>query len=123
MWYRFAADSLVLIHFGFIVFVVLGGPLVLWRFWVGWLHIPAVVWGAISEFFQVICPLTPLENELRLAAGGLGYSESFVDYYLVPVVYPSGLTTALHVTLGVTVVAVNVGVYAVVASRRLAGRR
>ena len=88
-----------------------------------WLHIPAVVWGAISEFYQIVCPLTPLENDLRLAAGGLGYSESFVEHYLVPVVYPSGLTTTLHILLGAAVVAVNVTVYAVVASRRLKGRR
>ena len=122
MWYGLTADSLVLVHFGFIVFVVLGGLLVLWRVWVAWLHIPAVIWGALSEFRQLICPLTPVENELRLAAGRLAYPESFVEHYLVPVVYPSGLTPALHVVLGVAVVAINVGVYAVVAARRFVGR-
>lgn len=122
MWYGFAADTLVLFHFGFIVFVVLGGLLVLWRFWVAWLHIPAVVWGALSEFKQLICPLTPLENDLRLAAAGLGYSESFVEHYLVPVVYPSGVATTIHVMLGVAVVVINAAIYAIVAARRL-GRR
>ena len=72
MWYQAGADAVLLIHFGFILFVLLGGFLA-WKWaWVPWLHLPAALWGALIEFSGGICPLTPLENRLRQAAGGDG---------------------------------------------------
>lgn len=111
MIYRLAADAVALLHLLFILFVLLGGLLVLkWR-WLAWLHLPAVVWGATVELFQLFCPLTPLENQLRRAAGELGYSGGFIEHYLIPILYPSGLTPQVQLWLGGLVVAVNLVVY------------
>jgi hypothetical protein len=116
---RLAADAVVLFHLGFILFVVLGGLLALrWRK-VVWVHVPAAVWGAFIEFSGWICPLTPLENWLRAAGGSPGFSGEFIDHYVLPVVYPAGLTRGLQVVLGAAVVAVNAGVYGVLLVRRL----
>ena len=113
MWYQTGADAVVLIHFGFILFVLLGGMLAWkWR-WVPWLHLPAALWGALIEFSGGICPLTPLENRLRQAAGGDGYPGSFIERYLLPVIYPAELTRDVQVLLGLLVIAVNLGIYGV----------
>jgi hypothetical protein len=110
--YRVAADTLVLLHFAFIAFVVTGG-FVAWRWrWVVGLHLPAAAWGALIEFTGWICPLTPIENALRLRAGESGYTGGFIAHYVIPVVYPSGLTHEIQIALGVTVVLVNVVAYA-----------
>lgn len=109
----FAADALVVLHLVFVVFVVFGGVLVYrWPGW-AWAHVPAFVWGAVIEFNNWICPLTPLEQRLRLAAGENGYSGGFVEHYLLPLLYPQGLTRDIQVGLGLFVVAVNVGVYGI----------
>jgi hypothetical protein len=116
---RLAADAVVLFHLGFILFVVLGGLLALKWPKAVWVHMPAAVWGAFIEFSGWICPLTPLENRLRAAGGSPGFSGGFIDHYVMPVVYPAGLTRGLQVVLGVAVVAVNAGVYGVLLVRRL----
>ncbi len=112
MLYRALADATVALHFAFIVFVVLGGALV-WRnkAW-AWLHVPAVAWVAWLEFTGAICPLTPLENALRARAGEGGYAGGFIDRYLIPIVYPAGLTADVQIVLGGLVVALNAVVYA-----------
>jgi hypothetical protein len=111
MSYGIAADAVVLIHFGFILFVVLGGFVVLkWHF-VAWLHVPAALWGGISELAGWPCPLTPLEDFLRAAGGTGGFNKGFVEHYLIPVIYPSGLTPWLQMVLGIGVIAVNAVIY------------
>lgn len=114
MPYRLAADLLVLVHFGFILFVCLGGLLVLRRPRLAWLHLPAVLWGAFVEFSGWICPLTPWEWRLRGLAGEAGYAGGFVEHYLIPLIYPPGLTASAQWVLGGWVVLVNGLVYAVV---------
>lgn len=105
------ADLVVLLHLAFILFVMLGGLLVLrWRRLM-WLHLPVVVWGAAIEFIGWICPLTPLENRLRAAAGEAGYSGGFIEHYLIPLIYPAGLTRELQWLLGALVLLVNAAVY------------
>ena len=74
MSYRLAADALVWLHLGFILFVLFGGLLPLRWPRLAWLHLPAVAWGCAVEFLGLPCPLTPLENRLRRAAGDAGYS-------------------------------------------------
>jgi hypothetical protein len=114
---RALADLVVLVHLTFIVFVVLGGLLALrWR-WLPWLHLPAVGWGALLEFFGLTCPLTPLENWLRRLGGEQGYSGGFVDRYVLPVVYPPALTRESQILLGVLLCAVNGSVYLLLLSR------
>lgn len=118
MLWRLLADGVLALHLAFLLFVVLGGVLVLrWR-WVAWAHLPAALWGAWIEFTGGVCPLTPLENRLRRAGGEAGYAGGFIDQYLVPILYPPGLTRAHQVVLGFAVLVLNVGVYTVVLRRR-----
>ena len=117
MLVRLAADTVVVIHLAFIVFVVFGGLLVLrWR-WAAVVHLPAVAWGAAVEFTGWICPLTPLENNLRHAGAEAGYSGSFVEHYLMPILYPAGLTRDTQLILGIFVIAINLVVYFLVLRR------
>jgi hypothetical protein len=111
------ADLLVVIHLAFIGFVVFGGLLALkWRRTL-YLHLPAAVWGALIEFQGWLCPLTPLEQRLRTAAGEAGYQGGFVEHYVIPVIYPVDLTRNLQILLGVLVIAVNLGIYGWVIAR------
>lgn len=114
---RLAADAVVLLHLAFIAFAMLGGVLVAWRTRIAWLHLPAAAWGAWIEFSGAICPLTPLENHFRRMAGASGYAGGFVERYLIPIVYPAGLTAQAQQWLGVLVVVVNLAIYLVVAGR------
>ena len=119
MLLKFAADGVVLLHFVFIIFVVLGGLVVWRRPRLMWLHIPAAAWGAFIELSGRMCPLTPLENRLRFAAGEIGYSGGFIEEYLIPVVYPDELTRWVQISLGVVVVLINLVVYGLLFVRRL----
>ncbi|MHC8293439.1 DUF2784 domain-containing protein [Pseudomonas sp. LB3P58] len=111
MFYRIAADGLVLFHLLFILFVLFGGLLVLkWRPLIWW-HLPAAAWGVSVEVFHLICPLTEWENLMRDAAGQTGYSGGFIEHYVWPVIYPAGLTPAIQLGLGSVVLAINVLVY------------
>ena len=111
MPYRLLADAVVLLHLGFVVFVVCGGLLVLWRRWMAFVHLPAAVWGVYIEFSGRICPLTPLENHLRALAGDVAYSGAFVERYLMPVLYPPDLRRDVQIALGLFALAVNVAIY------------
>lgn len=111
MIYLFFADLVVVIHLLFVLFVILGGLLVLrWRFCV-WIHIPAVFWAALIEFSGWICPLTPLENKLRLKGGSSGYSTGFVEHYIIPLLYPSQLTRKIQIFLGMLILVMNLMIY------------
>ena len=110
MGYRILADTVMLVHFAFVAFVVAGGLLVLkWRK-VAWLHIPLLLYGATLEFVGWVCPLTPLEQRLRRAAGGAGYEGGFIDHYIRGVLYPSNWGD-IHVWLGILLLAGNVALY------------
>ena len=118
MLQRIAADAVLIFHLAFIVFALLGGlPALQWR-WVPWLHLPAAAWGFFVEVTGRICPLTPLENALRLRAGQASHSGGFVEHYLVPVIYPVGLTQSIQWVLAGVVVAVNLAVYGWLLQRR-----
>ena len=114
---RFLADAVVVFHVLFIAFAVGGGLLVLrWRR-VLWLHLPAVAWAVFVEVMSWPCPLTPLENYFRRLGGEAGYPESFVEHYVMPVLYPEGLTDQVQFLIGSFVLTVNVAVYAAVVWR------
>ncbi len=117
MAYRLQADMLVFLHFAFILFVLFGGLIVLWRRWVAWLHLSSVAWGVLVEFKAWVCPLTPWENALRAKAGEFWYGGGFIEHYLVSLIYPIGLTPRIQVCLGFIVLALNIGIYAYVATR------
>lgn len=112
------ADLVVLIHALFVVFVVLGGLLVLRWPKVLWVHAPAAIWGVVVEYAGFICPLTPLEISLRERAGEGGYQGGFVEHYVEALLYPTGLTRGIQIALGTVALAVNVVVYWHVLSTR-----
>lgn len=118
MGYRLLADAIVLLHFAFVAFALAGGVLALRWPRVAWLHLPAALWAAAVEFMGWICPSTPLENALREAGGAAGYAGDFVARYLLPVLYPAGLTRAIQVVLGAIVVAANLAIYLWIWRRR-----
>ncbi|MCX5884736.1 MAG: DUF2784 domain-containing protein [Proteobacteria bacterium] len=122
MAYRLFTDIVVIVHLGFVLFVVLGGFLALrWR-WVIWLHLPAAIWGILIEFAGWTCPLTPLENYLQRQGGEMGYRGGFIEHYLVSVLYPDMLTRGLQIVLGFAALAVNLCIYWRVLSRLQHGR-
>jgi hypothetical protein len=121
MAYRLLAELVVLVHFGFVLFVVLGGVLVLRWPRLAWFHVPAAVWGGLIELTGVICPLTPLEKWLRMAGGLAAYEGGFIAHYILPVLYPAGLTRGIQIALGVAVTALNLAVYATLVRRRRRG--
>jgi len=111
MIYHLLADLIVVIHLLFVLFVMLGGLLILrWRFF-AWIHMPAVLWAVLIEFSGWICPLTPLENHLRIKGGSSGYATSFVEHYITPLLYPSQLTREMQIFLGLLVLIVNLVIY------------
>lgn len=107
MIFRIAADLVVLIHFSFVLFVTLGGFLVIRWNQLAWVHLPIAVYGAVIEFVGFVCPLTPLENWLRRQGGQAGYEGSFIEQYIMPILYPTQLTRRLEIALGILVIIVN----------------
>ena len=112
MPYRLLADFVLVLHAGFVAFVMLGALLVLRWPRLAWVHVPVALWGAGIEFLGGICPLTPLENHWRRLAGELGYQGGFVEHYVVSVLYPDGLTRGVQLALGSLVLLVNGAIYA-----------
>ncbi|MEA2559156.1 MAG: hypothetical protein QOH06_660 [Acidobacteriota bacterium] len=122
MLYRALADAVVVLHFCFVLFVVLGGLFALRWSRAAWVHLPAALWGAGIEFLGGICPLTPLEIHLRRLGGEAGYAGGFVEHYVLPVLYPEALTRDIQYILGGIVVGLNVLIYAIVVRRWRARR-
>ena len=111
MLFRLAADAVLLIHLLFILFALLGAALALrWR-WMPYIHLPAAAWGFFVEVTGRICPLTYLENYFRIQAGQSGYAESFIEHYLLAVIYPAGLTREIQFALAGVVAVVNAIIY------------
>jgi uncharacterized membrane protein YhhN len=118
MNYGILADLVLGLHFLFVLFVVLGGLLVLRWPRLAYVHIPIAIYGAMIEFVGWVCPLTPLENSLRAKAGQAGYQGSFVEHYILPVLYPSALTREVQLVLGMLVLGINLGIYMLLLRRR-----
>ncbi|MEZ4587840.1 MAG: DUF2784 domain-containing protein [Gemmatimonadales bacterium] len=120
---RVAADLVVLVHLLFVVYVVAGALLVLRWPATAWVHLPAAAWGALIELTGWICPLTPLENRLRAQGGEAGYAGGFVEHYVLPVLYPDGLTSGTQRALGLLVIVLNLFLYSLVVRRARRARR
>ena len=112
MLYQIAAELVLTLHLVFIGFVIGGGVAVRWWPRIAWLHAPMFVWGSVVNLAGWVCPLTPLENELRRLAGESGYPGSFIEQYIAPVVYPAGMTSDLALATGVFLLVWNLAVYA-----------
>ena len=111
MIYRLTADLVVLIHLAFILFAALGGLLVLKYRRCALLHLPALVWAVLISLANWVCVLTPLENWLRERGGVLGYDTSFIEHYILPIIYPGELTRGMQIFLGLLVLSINLGIY------------
>ncbi len=118
MIYRGFADLVLVVHLAFVLFVVLGGLLVLRRPWIAWLHIPAAIWGLLIEYTGWVCPLTPLENSFRMQGGDAGYSGGFIEHYIHALLYPAGLTRSSQVLLGSIALILNLAAYGILISRK-----
>ena len=107
------ANLLVIVHFLFVLFVILGG-LLLFR-WprIAFVHLPAAAWGVMLELNHWICPLTPIEQSMRRAAGEEGYTGGFIDHYIIPLIYPEGLTPEIQWVLGAIVLLLNAVIYGI----------
>lgn len=112
------ATFVVAFHFAFLLFVMFGGLLVLRWPRAVWLHIPCLLWGSWIEVSGGVCPLTPLENSLRRAAGESAYAGSFIEHYIMAVMYPSGLTRSIQLALAVGLVLLNLVIYGLVVRQR-----
>jgi hypothetical protein len=111
MYYGIIADFVLVIHLMFVFFAALGGLLIIWWQWVIWLHVPAFLWAAWIELAGGICPLTHLENWLRIKAGQGGYEGDFIVAYLAPLLYPVGLTRGIQIILAILVIVINIAIY------------
>jgi hypothetical protein len=123
MPYGIFADIVVLIHLTFVIFAVLGAGLIIWRRWIIWLHIPAFLWAIWIECTGGICPLTPLENWLRIKGGQGAYEGDFVATYLLPVLYPAGLTRNAQIILAMMAIVINVAIYGSIFYKRSRKKR
>ncbi len=117
------AATVLSLHFAFVVFAIFGGFAILCRRWVAWFHLPAVLWSSVVNLEGFVCPLTPLENYFRAAAGEAGYPDGFIEHYIGALVYPAGMTRTVALTAGISVLVWNVAVYALVFVRLKGHRR
>ncbi len=109
--YLLLADLVLVVHLLFVLFVVFGGLLVLRWHRLAWLHLPALGWGLWIEFSGTLCPLTPLEIHLRRLAGADPYEGGFIAHYIVPIVYPPGLTAETQWWIGLGLLGLNLAIY------------
>ena len=124
MGYRLLADLTVVAHLAFVAFVVAGGLLARRRRWVALPHLLAAGWGVYVEVTPgMVCPLTPLENAFARRAGEAGYEGSFIEHYVVAILYPEALTRNVQWALAALVVAINALVYGWPSRRGTASRR
>ena len=122
MIYLIGAYITVIIHLLFILFVPLGGLLVLWRRWWALIHLPAFIYGTLISFFNWVCPLTPLENWLRKQGGRAGYRGAFIEHDLLPIIYPENLGRKEAAIMGMLILLINLGIYSLVL-KKIRGRQ
>ena len=119
MIYRLAADLILIFHLAFVLFILLGGLLVLRAAKVMWLHLAALLWGVVVELFGLVCPLTPLETTLRRLGGEPGYQGDFIAHYISAILYPSGLNPEIQVWLALAALLPNVLIYSYILRRKI----
>jgi hypothetical protein len=117
MAYNILADLVVIIHLSFILFVLFGALAVLKWPKIALVHIPFLVWGIATEFFNIICPLTPLENLFRKLSGDVAYNQGFIEHYIVPLIYPEELTRESQFLMGGFCLLLNIVIYGVILYR------
>ena len=121
--YSFFSDIVIVLHFLYVVFALVGGVLSIWWRKIVWLHLPLALWAAFISFVGWVCPLTFLENWLRIKGGGTAYSEGFIAKYIEPILYPASLTHCHQVVLGIIVIVLNLAIYGYIFSSNIRQRR
>jgi hypothetical protein len=88
MFAKIAVDSIVFLHFLWVIFLVLGAFIGRRYRWVKILHLSGMGFAIIIQVFKWYCPLTYLEFWLRQYYGSSrDYPSSFIIYYLERIVY------------------------------------
>ena len=116
--YEFLSTLTLIIHFLFIIFVILGALLFFVKPWTLYFHIPAFIYGVYVELTQSICPLTYLENYLLTKANLATYSTTFIQNYLYAIIYPINLTKEIQISLGITLLIINGIIYGFIIKRK-----
>ena len=106
----FFADLLMVIHFLWVAFMVLGLPvgLLLRSPWFRWIHFAGMSLTALLALVGVFCPLTIWESALRRAAGGDAYPDTFIAYWLGRLLYyqaPGWVFALVYTAFGALVLA------------------
>jgi hypothetical protein len=123
MLFRLATDLVLLLHLAFILFAVLGAAIAAWWRWAPLVHVPVAAWAIFVELTGHSCPLTQLENSLRIRAGQSGYTGSFIEHYFLEIIYPAGLTREIQVVLAGMVIAINAAIYGWLLVRKRISRK
>lgn len=111
MGFLLAANVVMLLHYAFLGFAAFGGFLLRWWPAMLWWHVAVVAWGVLIAIIGWTCPLTPLENRLRVAAGSRPYDGGFIEHYIMARWYPEGLPEHIMTSMGVGLLALNVIAY------------
>ncbi|MFZ5559979.1 MAG: DUF2784 domain-containing protein [Pseudomonadota bacterium] len=111
MVYLIAANLVMLLHYAFLAFATFGGFLLRWWPHMLWWHLPIVTWGVAIAAIGWTCPLTPLENRLRIAGGAPPYEGGFIEHYVTAWLYPEGLPDSVMMGLGLALLVINVVAY------------
>ncbi|MES2997579.1 MAG: DUF2784 domain-containing protein [Verrucomicrobiota bacterium] len=117
-FHRLAADAILVVHFTFIAFVVVGQLFILtggiagWKWvrnrWFRAAHLFAIGIVVIQAWIGVICPLTTWEQWLRDQAGDPTYDETFVAHWLRKFVFfeaPPWVFTVAYTAFALLVIA------------------
>lgn len=117
MIYSLLADFILILHLCFVFFAIFGGLLALRHRRIIWLHLPALFWGIVVQFFSLMCPLTEFENKFRILSGESGYSEGFIEYYVTKILY-FHIDYWFHFALGLFLLLINLLIYFYIFTRR-----
>ena len=109
--YELFANLTLIIHLTFILFVIFGGLLFFIFSKIIYIHLPALLWGIYIEITNSVCPLTYLENWFLHKGELTTYSNNFINNYLIPIIYPEGLTNEIQIYLGILLIVINILIY------------
>jgi len=117
-WLHYLADTLLVTHFAFVLFVVFGLVLILlgklrrWNWvrnpWFRIAHLCAIGVVVLESWLRIVCPFTRWEMELRQRVGDTGYPGSFIAHWLDRLLYyqaPEWVFTVCYTVFGAMVVA------------------
>lgn len=119
MDYRLLADMVLVAHALLIAFIVAGLVLIAlgaarqWMWirnrWFRFVHLAAITVVVLQSWAGQVCPLTEWESRLREAAGGVGYTQSFIADWLHEILFyelPPAFFTALYTGFAILVLLV-----------------